>query len=324
MKLVTFVRHAQNRDRLGVLVDDDQQVVDCAAAAPDEPALASMQALIESGQPGLDQVRQLAGSAPDPLPLAQVRLRPPVPVPAQLRDCLCFEEHLQRSFAVAKEMTISRADDPAAMREQVAARGSFDIPDVWYRQPLYYKGNRFACSGHEQDVRWPAYSSLIDYELEIACWIGTAGTDIEAKKAREHIFGYSVFNDFSARDAQLPESAGGLGPAKAKDFDGANALGPCIVTSDAVDPDNLTMIARVNGQEHSRGNSSTMHWKFEDVIAHVSRSETLHPGEVLGSGTVGGGCGLEQEQFLNSGDVVELEIEGIGKLRNRVVRSQQP
>src|SRR5690625_2281818 len=164
MKLVTFVRQEEGRDRLGVLVDDDQHVVDCAAAIPDDPALVSMRALMESGRSGLDQVRQLAGSAPNPVPLTRVRLRPPVPVPAQLRDFLCFEEHLTRSFAVAKKMAVARADDPEAMRRQVAERGTFDVPSAWYQQPLYYKGNRFACSGHEEDVHWPAYSSLIDYE----------------------------------------------------------------------------------------------------------------------------------------------------------------
>jgi 2-keto-4-pentenoate hydratase/2-oxohepta-3-ene-1,7-dioic acid hydratase in catechol pathway len=117
--------------------------------------------------------------------------------------------------------------------------------------------------------------------------------------------------------------AGGLGPAKGKDFDGANAFGPCIVTADEVgDPYDLEMIVRVNGEERSRGSSGSMHWRFEDLIAHVSRGETLHPGEILGSGTVGDGCGLEQLRFLEDGDVVEIEIGRIGVLRNRVVRGR--
>ena len=116
--------------------------------------------------------------------------------------------------------------------------------------------------------------------------------------------------------------AGGLGPAKGKDFDTGNIIGPCIVTKDEIDPYNLTMIARVNGEEWSRGSSSTIHWTFEDLIAHVSRSETLHPGEFFGSGTVGGGCGLEQEKYLSPGDVIELEVEGIGILRNRIIKQE--
>lgn len=319
MKLVTY-RHEDQQDRLGVLVDDDQRVVDCASALPDEPVLTSMQALMDAGQHGLRIVRDLAHSVPS-IPLADVRLRPPVPVPAQVRDCMCFEEHLLRSFEVGKKLAVNLAADPEAMRRKVEEQGLFDVPEAWYSQPLYYKGNRFACSGHDDDVRWPAYSSLIDYELELACWIGKTGADIPKDRAAEHIFGYSIFNDFSARDAQVPEVSAGMGPAKGKDFDGANAIGPCIVTADAIDPDNLTMIARINGEERSRGSSSTMYWKFADVIAHASQSETLHAGEMIGSGTVGGGCGLEHEQFLSIGDVVELEIEGIGSLRNRVVES---
>jgi 2-keto-4-pentenoate hydratase/2-oxohepta-3-ene-1,7-dioic acid hydratase in catechol pathway len=206
------------------------------------------------------------------------------------------------------------------MRRQVEERGMFAVPEVWYRQPIYYKGNRFSCSGHGDDIPWPAFASLLDFELEFGAWIGKPGKDIAREDAREHIFGYSVFDDFTARDAQLAEMPGQLGPAKSKDFDGANAIGPCIVTADAIDPYALAMIVRVNGEELSRGSSSTMHWRFEDVIAHASASETLHPGEFLGSGTVGNGCGLELGRFLEPGDVVELEVEGIGVLRNRLVK----
>jgi 2-keto-4-pentenoate hydratase/2-oxohepta-3-ene-1,7-dioic acid hydratase in catechol pathway len=125
----------------------------------------------------------------------------------------------------------------------------------------------------------------------------------------------------SARDAQATEMEGQLGPAKGKDFDTGNVLGPWLVTADEIgDPYDLTMVARVNGEEWSRGHSGTMHHRFEDIIAFVSRSETLHPGEILGSGTVGGGCGLELGRFLDPGDVVELEVERIGVLRNRIIK----
>ena len=126
----------------------------------------------------------------------------------------------------------------------------------------------------------------------------------------------------SARDYQTREMQGMLGPCKGKDFDTGNVLGPCIATADEIDPYDLTMVARVNGEEWSRGNSGTIHHRFEACIAHVSQSETLHPGEILGSGTVGSGCGLEQKRFLSPGDVVELEIEGIGVLRNRIVKGE--
>ena len=144
---------------------------------------------------------------------------------------------------------------------------------------------------------------------------------VPRERAREHIAGYTVFNDFSARDAQMREMAGRLGPAKGKDFDTGNAMGPFLVTTDEVpDPYALTMVARVNGEEWSRGRSGEMHHRFEDIIAHVSRDETLHPGEFIGSGTVGNGCGLELDRWIAPGDVVELEVEGLGVLRNRVVK----
>jgi len=113
-----------------------------------------------------------------------------------------------------------------------------------------------------------------------------------------------------------------LGPCKGKDFDTGNVFGPCITTADEIDPNGLTMIARVNGEEWSRGSSGAMYHSFGDCIAHASRSETIHPGEIFGSGTVGGGCGLEQLRFLSPGDVIELEIDGIGVLRNRIVRGR--
>lgn len=140
-------------------------------------------------------------------------------------------------------------------------------------------------------------------------------------KARDYIVGYTIFNDMSARDAQALEMPGMLGPAKSKDFDTGNVMGPCLVTADEVpDPYDLQMIARVNGEEWGRGTTRDMRWTFADVIAHISRSETLYPGEVLGSGTVGNGCGLEQLRYLKPGDVVELEIEAIGTLRTRVTK----
>ncbi|MFJ7278522.1 fumarylacetoacetate hydrolase family protein [Kitasatospora sp. NPDC098663] len=159
-----------------------------------------------------------------------------------------------------------------------------------------------------------------DYELEFACVLGRGGTDIPAADAQAHIFGYTVFNDFSARDTQLEEITTGLGLSKSKDFTGSNVLGPWIVTADEVgDPYRLTMTARINGEEVSRGTSADMHHSFADMIAFTSRSTRLHPGEVLCSGTVATGCGLEHGRFLELGDTVELEVPGLGVLRNRVV-----
>jgi 2-keto-4-pentenoate hydratase/2-oxohepta-3-ene-1,7-dioic acid hydratase in catechol pathway len=192
------------------------------------------------------------------------------------------------------------------------------IPSIWFEQPLYYKGNRLAVTG-SGTVAWPAESHVIDYELELACVIGRRGRDIQVGTAREHIFGWTVFNDLTARDWQFREMQGPLGPAKGKDFDGANVLGPVIVTADEFDGDpTLIMRAFVNDELWSEGSSGSMHWSWGDIIAHVSRSETLHPGEVLGSGTVGGGCGLELGRFLRHDDRIALEIEGIGRIETRI------
>lgn len=161
----------------------------------------------------------------------------------------------------------------------------------------------------------------MDFELELAAIIGKRGRDIPADQAPAHIFGYTIFNDMSARDAQMKEMPGQLGPAKGKDFDTGNILGPWILTADEVPhPVALTMEARVNGDLWGRGNSSDMHHGFGDIIAHISASETLYPGEVIGSGTVGFGCGLELGRFLEDGDEIALSIEKIGTLTNRIVK----
>ena len=194
------------------------------------------------------------------------------------------------------------------------------IAPIWYKQPVYYKANRFSISGPDEDIHWPSYSQHMDYELEIAAITGAGGRDIAEADALGHIFGFTIFNDFSARDAQLAEMAAQLGPAKGKDFDGANALGPWIVTTDEIgDPHALAMEVRVNGERWGGGNSSTMHHRWPAIMAHLSKAETLRAGEVIGSGTVGTGSALELGRRLKDGDVVELEIEKIGVLRNRVL-----
>ena len=327
MRLVTFSAGGDPTFRLGALTGADR-VLDLRQAAAlcggAQDAFLSMRTLIEAGPRGLDRARALLDQPPpDALrAAAAVALHAPLPRPAQLRDFLSFEQHLRQAFEASIRLRAARADDPARAEASLRASGRFEVPEIWYRQPVYYKGNRFSISGPGDTIVWPAYSEVMDYELELAAVIGTGGRDISRQAALDHVFGFTVFNDFSARDAQTLEMQGMLGPAKGKDFDGANAFGPCITTLDDIgDPYDLAMIARVNGEQRSRGSSGTMHWKFEDMIAHASRSETLYPGEVIGSGTVGDGCGLELGRFLRDGDVVELEIERIGVLRNRVVRA---
>ena len=133
--------------------------------------------------------------------------------------------------------------------------------------------------------------------MAVGIFVSKKGKDIPKSKASEYIFGFSIFNDVSARDTQTVEMPGGLGPSKSKDFDTGNVIGPCIVTADEIDPYNLDMIVRINGQEKSRGSSNTIHWRFEDLITHISRSETIYPGEFIASGTIGNGSGLELQEF---------------------------
>lgn len=311
MKLAT-IRIGDGRERVAVVLDGERRLLDLASAhervrGGESGALASMLALIGGGEAVLDLARQLVEAAPEEaiMDRSAVTLLAPIPVPPQIRDFLAFEQHLKGAFAMAEQLTGRH----------------MDIPAVWYQQPIYYKANRFSVVGPGAEVRWPSYAQLLDYELELACVIGKRGVDIAPEEAAGHIFGFTIFNDVSARDAQATEMEGQLGPAKGKDFDTGNVLGPWLVTADEIgDPYDLTMVARVNGEEWSRGHSGTMHHRFEDIIAFVSRSETLHPGEILGSGTVGRGCGLELGRFLNPGDVIELEVDRIGVLRNRIIK----
>ena len=228
-------------------------------------------------------------------PVAGARLRAPLR-PRTLRDFLTFEGHTK-----------------AAMK----ALGR-DVPELWYEVPAYYKGLPDTVIGPEDVIPWPRYSEKLDYELEIACVIGVEGSDIAKADVRAHIFGWTIWNDMSARDTQTRELPLGMGPSKAKDWDGSNVLGPCIATADELDGFDAEMILRVNGVERTRARSSQMHHTFADLIAYASQDTVLRAGEVIGSGTAPGGAGVESGTFLSEGDVIEMEIPGIGVLRNRV------
>ncbi len=293
---------------VAVLGEDRLLDLDIAAkyARYETDVFTDMQKVIEEEDYGLEQATWLLKRSERRAQLAmdEARFLPPL-MPVQFRDCLAFEQHLKGSFAAAEKMT-----------GQAHA-----IPPVWYDQPIYYKGNRMSFIGHGADVLWPAYAEFLDIELELAVVIGKKGKDISRQEAPAHIFGYTILNDISARDVQMVEMPGQLGPAKGKDFDTGNILGPFIVTADEVPhPAALDMQARVNGEVWGGGNSADMHHDFADIIAHISASETLWPGEVIGSGTVGTGCGLECGRALKPGDRFELEIEKIGVLANRIVR----
>jgi 2-keto-4-pentenoate hydratase/2-oxohepta-3-ene-1,7-dioic acid hydratase in catechol pathway len=334
MRLVTFNRPDAD-PRVGALVEGDRSVVDLRLAAERSSrptqVFQTMLALIDGGERALDDARALldwavhAGIDDAIVPRVEVVLLAPVPVPRQMRDFLSFEQHLRTAREMRFRKMAAREADPASAFADYVRRGVVLPPDVWYAQPIYYKCNRFSVIGTDADIRWPGYASVLDYELEFGVFIGKGGVNIPAAKARDSIFGYTVFNDVSARDAQSREMEGQLGPAKGKDFDTGNVMGPCLVTADEIpNPYALTMTARINGKEWTRASSATMHWTFEQIIEFVSRDETLYPGEFLGSGTVGGGCGLELDRWLAPGDLIELEVERIGTLRNRIVKSAAP
>src|SRR5438093_2970483 len=219
-------------------------------------------------------------------PLAEIDFRPPVLHPPSVRDFYAFEQHVKTARTL---------------------RGQ-EVPPEWYEIPVFYFSNPAAVHGAEDEIPYPPDTKELDYELEAAAIIG----------ADEQIAGFTIMNDWSARDLQRAEMKVGLGPAKGKDF--ATSLGPILVTPDEIGDLRLEMTAQVNGEERSRGNLGSIHWPWEELAAHAAENTRLVPGDVLGSGTVGTGCILEHGdgRWLESGDEVELEVGGIGVLRNTI------
>ena len=288
---------------LGVL-QEDGIAIDITATNAD-PVFGSLINLIEAGDSALRDIPHMVENSSHRLSPSEYCLAAPIPRPTQFRDSMCFFQHIEQC---------------AKARLPQSEIDSYELPDIYKRQPVYYIGNRLNVSAPNSDIVWPRYSKVMDFELELACVIGKQGKNLTVDTALEHVFGFTILNDFSARDVQGIEMQGRLGPAKGKHFDGANVFGPCVVTLDEIgSPHNLRMQARVNGKTWCDNTSATMNWSFAELLAHISAEETLYPGEIIGSGTVGNGCGLEHLRFLNHGDVVELEIEKIGALKNRVI-----
>jgi 2-keto-4-pentenoate hydratase/2-oxohepta-3-ene-1,7-dioic acid hydratase in catechol pathway len=231
---------------------------------------------------------------------------PPLVRPMSMRDFYAFEKHVATANKTRNRQ----------------------VPEEWYHLPVFYFSNPNSLFGHRQPIPYPSYTQALDYELEVACIVGKQGMNIAADKAEEYIFGYTILNDWSARDVQRQETKVGLGPAKAKDF--ASSLGPWIATLDELKDKatgrpgvfDLEMVARVNGVERSRGNLRDIHYSFGEMLERASQEVYLLPGDVIGSGTVGSGCLLEltmgQGPWLEPDDVVQLEVERIGVLENRI------
>jgi 2-keto-4-pentenoate hydratase/2-oxohepta-3-ene-1,7-dioic acid hydratase in catechol pathway len=314
--------------KIGVVNVAENTVFDIAAAAAragkPSPAYASMLALIDGGDRALDEVRALLESNGSDrsltMSLDAVELLAPLPEPRQMRDAMSFPIHILQAPRGQRRLAARAANDDAELA-RIDAEPMGELPAVYRKQPIFYITNRFSVRGPNTTVQWPRYSQVMDYELEYGIVTKNKGANIKASEAKNHIFGYTIFNDFSARDAQRVEMEGRLGPAKGKSFDGGNVLGPWIVTPDEIgDPYKLKMQVRVNGKLRSEGKTDGMLFSFEQIIEHISKDETLMPGEFIGSGTVGNGCGLEIGWYLEHNDEIELEVENIGVLRNKVVR----
>ena len=326
MKLATF--KAGGQEKIGIVHTGDTLLFDLAAAAnrsgSANAAFASMLTLIDAGDAALEQAARIFDKLGKDESLSikteTAEILAPIPEPRQMRDGMSFPLHILQAPRGQRKLA-ARAKNDMAELARIEAEPLGELPEVYRKQPIYYITNRFSVRGTNTTVKWPRYSQVMDYELEFGIITRNKGANISAAKARDHIFGYTIFNDFSARDAQRIEMEGRLGPAKGKSFDGGNVMGPWIVTPDEIgDPYKLKMEARVNGKMRSQGVTEGMLFSFEEIIAHVSKDETLMPGEFIGSGTVGNGCGLELGWYLEHGDTIELEVEKIGTLKNRVER----
>jgi 2-keto-4-pentenoate hydratase/2-oxohepta-3-ene-1,7-dioic acid hydratase in catechol pathway len=301
MRLATYRRAGSEVDRVGVVAGGRLH------GLPQGVRLVDLlgddgERLAEAGRRALDDPREVVD-------LAEVRLRPPVPVAPSLRDFSAFEQHV---------------------RSARRGRGLEMDPD-WYRLPVFYFSNPRALVGDGEPVAVPPGCAELDFELEVAAVVGRGGADLDPDEAEAGIAGYCVMNDWSARDLQRREMRLSLGPVKGKDF--ATSLGPVLVTPDELSgcrsgrAHDLAMTAQVNGREVSRASLADIHWSFGEMLAYASRGTELVPGDVAGSGTCGTGCllelslvhGAEAYPWLRPGDEVELEVELLGRLRNRVV-----
>ncbi|TFV49570.1 fumarylacetoacetate hydrolase family protein [Blastococcus sp. TF02A-35] len=273
------------------------------------PARTTVLDLVRAGIPAALEAGAAALEGPA-VPPASVRLLPPLEAPT-VRDFVAFEEHVEGMVAPSGE----------------------SVPPEWYQAPTFYFTNPYALVGAHDDVPVPPGSQRFDFELEVAVVVGRDGASLTREQAREHVFGYTVLNDWSARDLQFREMAVKLGPAKGKDS--ATTLGPWLVTADELEPYRdpegflaLDMRVSVNGVQIGQDLLSNMGWPFEELIAYASRGTQVRAGDVLGSGTCGnGGClgelwGIRGDAApppLQVGDVVEMTVEGLGTIRNRVV-----
>ena len=294
LKLVTFTTENKKEKKIGVVINDN--VLDLSLSSSGKISN-SMLEFIESG----DYCKTIAHECiknykqEHLYPLSKIKLLAPILNPPSLKDFFAFEEHAKAG----------------------AKRRNEELPKEWYEIPAYYKGNHRAVFGPDDEIPWPFYTRKLDFECEIACVVGKKGKNIKIEDASDYIFGYMIFNDFSARDIQKKEMLLRLGPGKGKDF--ANAFGPYLVTKDEVDPQkDFSMKININNELWSSGHFKDQYWGFPLMISHISQEETVYPGDILGSGTFYKGCGLDLDRWIKEGDTIELEVPKLGILRNKI------
>jgi 2-keto-4-pentenoate hydratase/2-oxohepta-3-ene-1,7-dioic acid hydratase in catechol pathway len=303
--------------RVVLVLPEESRVIDLKAAwakrlrqggATPEAALrmaeavfpGSMSAAIAAGDHFLAAAREVAAAAPTDCSIAfdQVKWLGDSD-PSVVRDGLTFVDHIK------------------GFHNKMKATPTPGLLKV----PGYFKGSPHTVIGHEAEVPWPSFTDHMDYELELGYVIGRRGNNLHPDEARSYLFGVTIFNDFSARDRQGVEMGIAMGPTKSKDF--AYGIGPWITTVDEfADLDAIDMQVRVNGETWAKGSSANKLWSIEELIAYVSLGDWIQPGDVIGSGTMGNGSALELDRKLSPGDVVELEVAGVGVLRNRIGQRQ--
>ncbi|MEU0425223.1 fumarylacetoacetate hydrolase family protein [Streptomyces canus] len=307
-----FASYEHQHQRRVAVVDEDGTLYPV-------PGTHSLTELIGCGD-GLKALLDVGAATLDVPPgphVSEVRLLPPLQPPT-VRDFVTFEEHVE------------------GVRRSVDGVGG--VPEAWYDAPTFYFTNPYAIIGAHDDVPVPPGSNVLDFELEVAAVIGSEGRDLTPEQARDHIIGYTIFNDWSARDLQSREMQVRLGPCKGKDT--AATLGPYLVTAGELEPYRdadgflrLALTAAVNGEVVGNDLLSNMSWTFEEMVAYASRGTVVRPGDVLGSGTCGnGGClaelwgvrGDPTPPPLKPGDTVTLTVEGIGTVSNTVVAGADP
>ncbi len=302
MKFVTF-SNTEQQQRAGVLMNDS--VVDLHLASNGELP-ETMADILKNQSQYIPVVQSLLETKDLPsINLKNIQLKAPLPNPTSFRDFVAFETHVKNA----------------------TKRSGDKVAPEWYEMPIFYFSNPNAMKGPMEEVKRPSRCIRLDYELELACVIGKEGKNIKASEAEEYIFGYTILNDWSARDIQMKEMKVLLGPAKGKDF--ATSIGPYIVTKDELEPYrvgkrfDLEMTAKVNGEVLSKGNFKDIYYTFGDMIERASEDVTLYPGDIIGSGTVGFGClmelGPDVHRWLEPGDEVELTITCLGSLTNTII-----